>query len=182
MKKNQYSALFMALLVMAAGIVGCNKEEGTTVDEGAPAAKYGYKLSVNPTFLRLADITVTMVTAEGEKVVTVLNDTVYRYDCTMDEFPATIKAGITYNWKADLDTAALGEVDLYMNSQYAVATYKGNGGQAKKQTKNGASINNGGVKGYNLYRLRDNHLRELQRTNYTVTFFKEGSTLDFKFD
>lgn len=174
--------LGMSVLIMATSLISCDKEENDAPGtEGTPTAQYGYKVSVNPTLLSFADITVT-VTAEGEDIVTTLKDTVYKYNCQLDKFPATISANVTYNWKADLDTASLGKVDLYLNSLYSVVTYKADGAKDKRETKSGASINNTGVKGGDLYRLRDIHLRMLERTNYSINFITESNRVNYEFE
>lgn len=177
MRHAKLIGLCVTLLTMAVSIVSCDKDV-----EGTPYATYNYRLAINPTLLRIADIKVTTLTAEGTEVETTLNDTIYQYICEVSNFPATIKASITYDWKSDLDTTTSNKVDLYINSTYTIATYDEEGRRIKEQTRGGASITNRGVKGTDLYKVRESHLKTLIRTSYAVTFKQEGNTVDFTFE
>lgn len=180
MKTIKNFGLSITALLLAVGIMSCEKENEQTISNETLTAKYTYRLSVNPTFLSLADIIITTETVEGKNTIT-MNDTTYLFNYNASEFPSTIKASVTYNWKKDLDTTSLDEVDLIMTSKYYISSYKQDK-RIKEQWKNGVSIYHLGVKATNLEKIHQNHLNTFDRSNYTVRITEENNNLNFIFE
>lgn len=179
-----FSILAMSL-ALATGFTSCGDDDDEKIDvptiKEATTAQYSYKLTVNNQFLELADITVAIVTPDGEEIKEALNDSVFKKNFTLTNFPTSISAGVTYQWKEGLDASAFDEINLQMNSVYGITILDKNGDKLETVSKSGVSINNLGVQKDKLNEIREIHLRTLNRSNQTVTFTKEGNEINYNF-
>lgn len=174
MKVLRKIGLGFTFALVSLGLFSCSSDDDDTPNvEEKVTASYTYTLEVNQDFLNLADVTVSVV-APGESKKETLSSTSYKKNITLESFPASVSAGVTYQWKEGVDAAAADGKKITMKIGYNVSSSKGATGISNKTISHT-------IDGEQMNELRENDLKVLKSVNKTYKFVKDAEgNVDFE--